>query len=73
MGVGLDLDDRVRELSGRRLAGEIVSVMRRAQAALSARVAEQVQATVGEDTEVGRAVLHSFELRFPVRRNEDES
>ena len=69
----LDLDDRVRELSGPRLAEEIVSVMRRAQAALSGEVAEQVRATVGEDTETGRAVLQSFESRFPAQRNEDES
>src|SRR3712207_6426573 len=55
----LDLDDRVRELSGPRLAQEIMSVMRRAQAALSIRVAGEVRATVGEDTETGRAVIHS--------------
>lgn len=61
----LDLDDRVHELPGPRLAEEIMSVIRRAQAALSGRVAEQVRATVGEDTETGRAVLQSFESRFP--------
>lgn len=60
----LELDDRVRELSGPRLAQEIVSVMRRAQAILAGRVAEQVRETVGEDTETGRAVLHSFDSRF---------
>src|SRR3954452_6233968 len=37
----LELDDRVRELSGPRLAQEIMSVIRRAQAALSGQVAEQ--------------------------------
>jgi hypothetical protein len=57
----LDLDDRVRELPGPRLAQEIMAVMRRAQTALSGKVAEQVRETVGEDTETGRAVLHSFE------------
>ena len=68
----LDLDERVHELSGPRLAEEIVSVMRRAQTALSERVAEEVQATVGADTETGRAVIHSFETRFPtVEREED--
>src|SRR5690349_19766841 len=60
----LELDDRVRELSGPRLAQEIVSVMRRAQAIMAGRVAEQVRETVGEDTETGRAVLHSFDSRF---------
>ncbi|MFD0518555.1 YbaB/EbfC family nucleoid-associated protein [Paractinoplanes durhamensis] len=68
----LELDDRVRELSGPRLAQEIMSVMRRAQAALSGQVAEQVRETVGEDTETGRAVLHSFDSRFPVSREEED-
>ncbi|MET8148283.1 YbaB/EbfC family nucleoid-associated protein [Actinoplanes sp. NPDC049668] len=61
----LDLDNRVHEVPGPRLAEEIMSVIRRAQAALSGRVAEQVRATVGEDSETGRAVLQSFESRFP--------
>lgn len=61
----LELDDRVHGLSGPGLADEIMSVMRRAQAALSGLVADQVQDTVGVDTETGRAVIHSFETRFP--------
>lgn len=61
----LDLDDRVHELSGPRLAAEIMSVMRRAQSALSSRVADEVRATVGADTETGRAVIQSFDTRFP--------
>jgi hypothetical protein len=65
----LDLDERVRHLSGPRLARDIVSVMRRAQAALSSRVADEVRATVGEDTETGRAVLHSFQSRFSAPRD----
>ena len=68
----LELDERVHELSGPRLADEIMSVMRRAQAALPGLVAEEVQATVGVDTETGQAVLHSFDTRFPtVEREED--
>ena len=68
----LELDDRVRELSGLRLAQEIMSVMRRAQAALSGQVAEQVRETVGEDTETGRAVLHSFDSRFRASPEEED-
>jgi hypothetical protein len=64
----LELDDRVRTLSGVELADEIMTVIRKAQAALSARVAETVQDTVGADTEAGRAVINSFELRFPRER-----
>jgi YbaB/EbfC DNA-binding family len=68
----LELDDRVHELSGPRLAQEIMSVIRRAQANLSGQVAEQVRETVGEDTETGRAVLQSFDARFPVSREKEE-
>jgi hypothetical protein len=67
----LELDERVHDLSGPRLAGEIMSVMRRAQAALSSRVADEVRATVGEDTETGRAVIHSFDSRFSTLRDEE--
>jgi DNA-binding protein YbaB len=67
----LDLDERVHDLPGPRLAEEIMSVMRRAQAALSARVADEVRATVGEDTETGRAVIQSFDTRFPTPRDEE--
>lgn len=57
----LDLDDRVHEMSGPQLAREIVMV----KAALSVKVADQVQETVGADSEAGRAVIDSFEARFP--------
>ena len=67
----LDLDDRVHEVPGPRLAQEIMSVIRRAQADLAGRVAEQVRETVAEDTATGRAVLHSFDSRFPAMPEED--
>lgn len=67
----LELDERVHELSGPRLAQEIMSVIRRAQAALSSRVADAVRETVGEDTETGRAVIQSFDSRFPSARDEE--
>jgi YbaB/EbfC DNA-binding family len=68
----LELDDRVRELSGPQLAEHIMSVIRRAQAVLAGRVAEQVRETVGEDTETGRAVLQSFDARFPATSEEPD-
>jgi hypothetical protein len=68
----LDLDEGVHDLPGPRLAREIMAVMRRAQAALAGRVADEVRATVGEDTETGRAVIQSFESRFPVPRDAEE-
>jgi hypothetical protein len=66
----LDLDDRVQKLPGSELARKIMTVTRRAQANLSAKVAEEVRATVGADTETGRAVIHSFDTRFPIPRGE---
>lgn len=68
----LDLDDRVQRLAGADLAKEILAVMRRAQATLSEQVTAEVAATVGADTETGRAVIHSFETRFPAQPEEDE-
>ncbi|GII22650.1 YbaB/EbfC family nucleoid-associated protein [Planosporangium mesophilum] len=69
---GLELDDRVQRLPGAELARQIMTVMRAAQAHLAAQVAGEVQATVGADTETGRAVINSFESRFP-RQDDDET
>lgn len=68
----LDLDDRVRELRGEELSRRILAVMRRAQASLAGQVTTEVQATVGADTETGRAVIHSFESRFGVQEPEKD-
>ncbi|MEV6596382.1 YbaB/EbfC family nucleoid-associated protein [Actinoplanes sp. NPDC051346] len=65
-----ELDDRVRRLSGAELAQQLTAVMRSAQANLSTQVAGEVEATVGADSETGRAVLHSFESRFPRQGDE---
>lgn len=62
---GLELDDRVRKLSGADLSERILTVMRRAQAGLTAQVAAAVRETVGSDSESGRAVQDTFQRRFP--------
>jgi hypothetical protein len=61
----LDLDDRATDLRGDELSRRILTVMRKAQANLAAQVSTEVEATVGADTETGRAVIHSFSARFP--------
>jgi hypothetical protein len=48
-----------------RLAEEIMRTMRQAQAALAGLVAAIAAETVGADSETGRAVVSSFERRFP--------
>ncbi|MFI5932009.1 YbaB/EbfC family nucleoid-associated protein [Actinoplanes sp. NPDC051494] len=54
------------------LARELTDLIARAQADLSAKVAAQVQDTVGADTETGRAVIHAYDERFPAPRPEDD-
>jgi hypothetical protein len=66
----LDLADPPAGLTGAELSRRIMRVMREAQARLAAAVAETVERTVGTDTETGRAVIHSFEARFPEPRDE---
>jgi hypothetical protein len=61
----LDLDDSATHLRGDELSRRILTVMRKAQANLAAQVSAAVEATVGADTETGRAVIHSFSTRFP--------
>ncbi|MEU7908582.1 YbaB/EbfC family nucleoid-associated protein [Actinoplanes sp. NPDC049118] len=63
--VRLDIDDDARRRSGAELSHDIMALVGRAQADLSAQVAEQVRETVGEDTETGRAVINSYAERFP--------
>ena len=53
------------------LGREIMALLARAQADLCARVAEQVEDTVGADSETGRAVIHSYDERFPAPRGEE--
>ena len=54
------------------LGREIMSLIAMAQADLSTKVAEQVQETVGADSETGRAVLQSYEERFPAPHETDD-
>jgi hypothetical protein len=61
----IDLHDRVQRLSGGELSRQILAVMRVAQRQLTQRVAAEVQATVGDDSETGRAVNDAFDRRFP--------
>jgi len=61
----LQLSPRAREREPDRLAAEILAGMRRAQGRLSARVAEVMAATVGEDEETVRRVVSSYQQRFP--------
>jgi hypothetical protein len=70
---GLWLTERARRLAVDRLAAEILATMRRAQAALVAKVSTAVAETVGEDSDTGRAVLDAYARRFPGDAGDDRS
>lgn len=53
------------------LAELILRTMRRAQAGLADRVAAIAAQTVGSDSESARAVVSSFESRYPEVRDDD--
>jgi DNA-binding protein YbaB len=67
------LGEAVRKRPAEEIAQEILRVMRRAQAKLAARVAEIAADTVGADSAAGRAVVASFERRYPAEAGEDYS
>ncbi|WP_444947131.1 YbaB/EbfC family nucleoid-associated protein [Micromonospora ureilytica] len=61
----LRLSDRVQGWPGARIAAEVMTTMRRAQAQLAEAVADVAARTVGESSETGRAVVASYTERFP--------
>ena len=61
----LRLGEAIRKRPADEIAQEILRVMRRAQAKLASRVAEIAADTVGADSAAGRAVVSSFEQRYP--------
>jgi DNA-binding protein YbaB len=69
----LRMDDRVLCWPADEIAAQVMSVMRRAQASLAARVAEIADETVGADSETGRAVVNGFVRRFPEQPDDEES
>jgi DNA-binding protein YbaB len=62
---GLHLDQRAGRLEMDRLAEVIVRTMRKAQSHLTEQVTSIAEQTVGIDSATGRAVVSSFEVRFP--------
>ena len=61
----LRLGETTRKRPAEETAAEILTVMRQAQARLAARLADIAAATVGADSPAGRALITSFEQRFP--------
>jgi DNA-binding protein YbaB len=70
--IDLQLGDGASGLRMDQLADKILRTMRRAQAALASRVSDVASQTVGRDSETARAVVSSFERRFPVEPESEE-
>ncbi|MEU1394582.1 YbaB/EbfC family nucleoid-associated protein [Micromonospora zamorensis] len=68
----LRLSERVQGWSAARIAEEVMTTMRRAQAQLSEAVADVAARTVGEGSETGRAVVASYTERFPELSEADD-
>ena len=63
--VDLRLTEQIRKYPAGELAAEILAVMRRAQVQLAAQVADIATRTLGAADPAARAVVDSFEQRFP--------
>lgn len=61
----LRIADRAMSSHGSNLAAHILATMRRAQAGIASRMAEIVQATVGDDQTVVNTVLAKYHDKFP--------
>ena len=68
----LRLSEAIRRWPADELAAQIMAVMGRAQAKLSARVAEIAADTVGADSPAARAVVTSFEKRYPYPQSDGD-
>jgi DNA-binding protein YbaB len=60
----LHLDEGIRSQPVARTSGQILAIMREAQAELTRRATEATAQTMGSDTETGRAIIDSFAKRF---------
>jgi DNA-binding protein YbaB len=61
----LMITDRVRELSGARIAAVVLETMRRAQAKLPARLGEVMAEAIGDDTSTIDTVVDNYRAKFP--------
>lgn len=59
------ISDRIRELSGPEATALVLGTMRTAQSKITAEVAEVMTANVPDSPETVRAVVASYEQRFP--------
>ena len=68
----LQITDGVKQLSGSKVASEVLGTMRRAQSRLVDQVAEVVSATVGDDQSTMDTVLSSYRGKFPDPEDDEQ-
>ncbi|MFE3176958.1 YbaB/EbfC family nucleoid-associated protein [Amycolatopsis sp. NPDC059090] len=61
----LRVSDRIRELSGDRIAAAVLGVLRRAQSRLPERLGEVMAATIGDDQATVDTIVGNYRARFP--------
>lgn len=68
----LQITDGVKQLSGSKVASQVLGTMRRAQSRLAEQVAEVVSATVGDDRSTMDTMLSSYRGKFPEPEDDEQ-
>ena len=68
----LQITDGVKQLSGSKVASEVLGTMRRAQSRLADQVAEVVSATIGDDQSTMDTMLSSYRGKFPEPEDDEQ-
>jgi DNA-binding protein YbaB len=68
----LNLSERIRKMAAHEVSDLILSVMRAAQSKLTHEMARVAGETMGEDSDMTRTIVASYEQRFPTTPPEEE-
>ncbi len=68
----LRITDKVKELSGERVAAAVLLTLRRAQARLPEKLAEVMAETIGDDQQTVDTIVGNYRAKFPEPEPEDE-
>jgi DNA-binding protein YbaB len=68
----LRITDKVKEMSGERVAAAVLLTLRRAQARLPEKLAEVMAETIGDDQQTVDTIVGNYRAKFPEPEPEDE-
>jgi DNA-binding protein YbaB len=68
----LRITDKVKEMSGERVAAAVLLTLRRAQARLPEKLAEVMAETIGDDQQTVDTIVNNYRSKFPEPEPEDE-